>query len=1050
MFKRGLFFLLLLTVQCAAWAGKNVIFTTPEEYQLFRISPNGQWACGMYVDYSNNTYAFRWNLVSGNIELLSTNEQSEAWSVSDNGVVAGACTAKLDGQASRSLPALYYDDEWHILELPSSSVAQGIAYDITPDGQYVVASLSYGGSGPYEAYIWKDGKIHRQLSDMGGGCPMPYCISPDGQTAGGWKTNYNRQACLWNADGTVTVLSDKESPWSCARRFSPDGKKVLMWGGWDEEGLLALYDLETAEKTWVAPLDDEGSFEFFDIDNNTTLVGENGGRGFVWQEGKGGQYLDAYLEERGVDLKALDPYVLEGTDYYQIFRGQSLSADGQVVGLIYYANASDGMAAMRSAVIKLDFDARDIAPAAPKASQLEGTYTARITWEVPAGVEGVTGFNVYRDGQCIATAPADAQSYHDKDLAVGTYTYEVSIVYADGESRHSTPATVAIAELKLQAPQALAARQKGFNNAWLSWAQPKSNLVTKTYADINNADIQGFGANAENFPFEVAIRFAADEVEAYEGYRLAKVNFYPLSANKDWKINVYTYEADGTTLRLLASQPVTQPLEYGKVNTVVLDNPVELPKGELVVAVGVTLEEPNLNVLGMDYGRAKARFSDLLRAGGEADFYSMEEMSMANGYMSSVSWLIDAILSKDGDAEDVDLVKTYNVYVDGNLCQTAEEFETVIPALSEGTHRLGVSVVYADGRESEPAVMEASIVNNVAALSAVRNIRVGMADDRQHLTATWDRPVDVDPTYISYAGETPYEQSVNVPDGYNMIQFAHEYTASVLKPYKGYSISSCRFFPLADATFTVLVYENGKLVAEQGVDAVTVGQWNTVSLESPVVVKGGAAYRIVLDCYDVQPGSEVLAVDCNLCYAGMGDLYSLDGETFQAISSTTGISHNVMLGFTMEDTEGLELPVVGYDVRIDGAAANATPLTEPCVEYAFSEPQTDGSAQHTIAVDVYYSAVAESVKGGVEYFTVDAATGISQQWVADLAVQQSDAMLTVAGEGVEQVSLIAADGRVVAQSDTDTVPIGQLSPGIYVVKAEAAGKTLVRKIRIRK
>ena len=59
-------------------------------------------------------------------------------------------------------------------------------------------------------------------------------------------------------------------------------------------------------------------------------------------------------------------------------------------------------------------------------------------------------------------------------------------------------------------------------------------------------------------------------------------------------------------------------------------------------------------------------------------------------------------------------------------------------------------------------------------------------------------------------------------------------------------------------------------------------------------------------------------------------------------------------------------------------------------------------------------------------------------------------MLTVAGEGVEQVSLIAADGRVVAQSDTDTVAIGQLSPGIYVVTAEAAGKTLVRKIRIRK
>ena len=119
------------------------------------------------------------------------------------------------------------------------------------------------------------------------------------------------------------------------------------------------------------------------------------------------------------------------------------------------------------------------------------------------------------------------------------------------------------------------------------------------------------------------------------------------------------------------------------------------------------------------------------------------------------------------------------------------------------------------------------------------------------------------------------------------------------------------------------------------------------------------------------------------------------------------------------------------------------------MDYTFAEPQTDGQAQHTIAVDVYYSAVAESVKGSVEHFTVDGATGISQQWVPDLTVRQSEAILTVSGEGVEQVSLIAADGRVVAQSDTDTVSIGQLSPGIYVVKAETAGKTLVRKVRIR-
>ena len=134
LIKRTLFaFMMLLLLPGGMTAGKHVIFTTPEEYQLFRISPNGQWGCGMYVDYSNNTYAFRWNLVSGKIELLSTSEQSEAWSISDNGVVAGACTMAYGGKAARSLPALYYEGAWHVLELPNENIAQGIAYDITPD-----------------------------------------------------------------------------------------------------------------------------------------------------------------------------------------------------------------------------------------------------------------------------------------------------------------------------------------------------------------------------------------------------------------------------------------------------------------------------------------------------------------------------------------------------------------------------------------------------------------------------------------------------------------------------------------------------------------------------------------------------------------------------------------------------------------------------------------------------------------------------------------------------------------------------------------------------
>ena len=1039
--------MLLLVLPCSSWAGKHVIFTTPEEYQLFRISPNGKWGCGMYVDYSNNTYAFRWNLVSGKIELLSTGDQSEAWSISDNGVVAGAITTELDGQPSRNLPALYYEGEWHVLELPNAKVAQGIAYDITPDGQYAVASVSYGDNGPFEAYVWKNEKIERQLGDEGGGCPMPYCISPDGQMAGGWKMHKNRQACIWKADGTIiSTLSDYESPWSCVRRFSPDGKKAVIWGGWSDAGLLAMYDVQTEAKTYVTPINEEYSFEFFDIDNNSTLLGEHGGRGCIYIDGKL-EYLDAYLTRKGVDIMELDPYLLEGTDYYQIFRGQTLSADGSVIGLIYYANAADNMAAMRSAVIKLDFDAKDLAPAALKAVQMDGTLTARLTWETPAGVEGVTGFHIYRNGTRIATTAADAVSYHDKNLAEGSYTYEVSIAYGDSESKHSTAASVTIQPLKVQVPQAVKARQKGFYNALLTWAQPKSNLVTKGYSDINTAVIQGFGANAEDFSFEVAIRVAGDEVEAYEGYKLTKVNFYPLSANKDWKLNIYTYEAK--ELRLLLSQPITQELAYGQVNTVVLDKPLDLPKGDLVVAIGVTLEKGNLNVLGMDYGHSVARFSDLLRAGGEADFYSMEEMSMANGYMSSVSWLIDAVLAKEGEAADVDDIKEYHVYADGNRVLTTEAHEAVIPALSEGEHQLGVSVVYANGKVSEVASTVRNIVPNTAALSAVKDIQVGIAQNKQDLTATWHKPLDNDPTRLSYAGETPSDMSVNVPDGYNMIQFAHDYPSSLLKSYEGYLMTSCRFFPLSDAVFTILVYENGTLVAEQGVEAVSLNAWNTVVMEQPVEIKKGATYRIVIDCYDVQPGYEVIAVDKEICYAGLSDLYSLDGETYQPISSATGISHNVMLGFTLEDPKGLELPISGYDVHVDGQKANQEPLKEARLEYQFAEAQTD-EKPHTIAVDVYYEAVASSVKGNAENFTVAAATGIEDHAVAELTIRQENATLTVTGTSVERISLVTLDGREVAAADGHVLSLNGLTTGIYVLRTEVQGKTLTRKLYIRK
>ena len=47
--------------------------------------------------------------------------------------------------------------------------------------------------------------------------------------------NKNRQACFWGPDGNFTTLSDQQSPFCVSKKFSPDGKKLLYFGGWQTE-----------------------------------------------------------------------------------------------------------------------------------------------------------------------------------------------------------------------------------------------------------------------------------------------------------------------------------------------------------------------------------------------------------------------------------------------------------------------------------------------------------------------------------------------------------------------------------------------------------------------------------------------------------------------------------------------------------------------------------------------------------------------------------------------------------------------------------------------
>ncbi len=71
---------------------------------------------------------------------------------------------------------------------------------------------------------------------------------------------------------------------------------------------------------------------------------------------------------------------------------------------------------------------------------------AKLSWKKPT--PPATGFKVFRDGVVIATLGAADSTYKDALLAVGSYEYAVSAVYASGESYPTDPIKVTIKGVK--------------------------------------------------------------------------------------------------------------------------------------------------------------------------------------------------------------------------------------------------------------------------------------------------------------------------------------------------------------------------------------------------------------------------------------------------------------------------------------------------------------------------------------------------------------------------------------------------------------------------
>lgn len=1040
--KKKLFAVLaLLCASLQQVAADNVILTSPQYYAIYAVSPNGKWACGAYNDYTYTDYGFRWNLETGQIELLGSSFSSTAWSVSDNGVVAGTFT---DPQTTMEMPGYWKDGSWNRVEAPEGVSGEGNGFGITPDGHYMSGYLVF--DGVYNPFIWKDGKIYRNMAD--GAYGLPWCISPDGQTAGGWSypshSGSNRCSAYWTSSGEKKFLNDCEQMWCGAVKFSPDGKKLLFWGGWNDNRkewptLAALYDVETGKIDSIPALTEESGLIVYGISDSYTVVGATEtqfGGAVVYTNNTMMSAYD-YLTARGVSFDGIDIAEIDGVPYF--FRAVNLSADDSCMGLLYY-DKSEGQ--YRSMIVKMDQKAGETAPVNLTAKQMQGINTVYLTWGKNLNASDVLGYNIYRDGVKVNSEPVSEMKYYDKVPAEGTYTYTVASVYEDNELV-SDGVSVTVEAQALSVPQTLFGRQKGINGAHIQWLAPATNFIGRTYVDIESANVQGFGTN-EPTSLEVGVRFDKDDIANYAGNKLTSVQFYPMDPKATgWKVNVYTYTADNTLSRIV-SQNITQTLDYRAWNTVVLDSPVDLPEGELVVAIECTVTEANTSVVGMDFGHCTSEYSDLLRRTSEADFYALSAAATQVPYY--VSWLINVILAPEDADIEADEVDHYTVYADGNAVGETADLSYNIGSLADGEHALGVSATYADGRTSAVVETNLTIATNY---KAVDNVDLELNGETA-VDVSWDVPAvaDDDETFLTYASGDDSGMAPKGPEAYNYgLMASVVFPSSMLKGYDGYTIRSFRFYPTADALFTFYLYKNEEEICMVEVYDYELGEWNTVELPEEITIDQTSEYRLMLDCYDVTPEKAPLAVDNTSAHQFYSDLYSLDGASWSSMSDT-GIYGNWMLGWVMADENGEPLTVSGYDVNIDGVKKNQNMLTDTKFTYDFG---TEVAGKHSISVDTYYPSAVEIVKGNVTYFIIkDNSTGVSDNTVETFRLRLGENYLRVEGDDVQTVTAYSLSGAKAASVKGNTLNITGLVPGVYVIKAKSAEGELVRKIEIRK
>lgn len=342
---------------------------------------------------------------------------------------------------------------------------------------------------------------------------------------------------------------------------------------------------------------------------------------------------------------------------------------------------------------------------------LKNGYDYPYSWPISLGLATIggeicslEGYNIYKNGEKLATVDANTLKYVQTDVTDGEYSYAVTAAYSNSKESAARTADVSVKrDTRYYCVDEITTKPAGSNplEAVVEWKAPMDDeRTTLTYSQ--NTMHHGVHTSAsEGYSFQAAAIYNQPMFKQFlDDYQISGVRFYPVG-NAEFAL--YLNESNKNRWSIELERGVDY--ELNKWNTIHFDKPIPLDAtvSELELIVDCFDGDEGCDILAMDNMPANPNYSDLYSLDDGSSWDSHENQTGMRG-----NWMIGLLIT--AREQKALPVKNYVLAFDGNtddvVTVPAEgplSVKHVFGATNESAHKVVVTAVY-DNDEAWPSL----------------------------------------------------------------------------------------------------------------------------------------------------------------------------------------------------------------------------------------------------------------------------------------------------------------------------------------------------------